>query len=199
MPLDFTRKNIRLPLKNYRGKGSYFVTLCFHRRWRLGTNPRLARWLIKDLEEQASACSFLVHAYCIMPDHIHFLAEGATAESDLTQFVIAFKQGTAFQFTGRTELPLWQFKYYDHILRRAEGAEKVAWYIWMNPVRQGLCRLPQEFPFSGSFTELGARLFRSQPILGWIPPWKCSATLKGGTQGSGNEPKKDAALKRGAT
>jgi putative transposase len=177
MPRNFTRKNIRLPLENYRGKGSYFVTLCFHHRRRLGTNPRIARWLIKHLGEHASACRFLIHAYCIMPDHIHFLVEGATAESDLTQFVIAFKQGTAFQFTGRTEFSLWQFKYYDHILRRAEGAERVAWYIWMNPVRKGLCRMPQDFPFYGSFTELGIRLFRSQPILGWIPPWKCSPTL----------------------
>jgi len=119
---------------------------------------------------------------------LHFLAEGASADSDLTKFVLSFKQGTAFQFAGKAKFPLWQFKYYDHILRKAEGAGRVAWYTWLNPVRKGLCRLPQDFLFSGSFTERGMRLFGSQPSSEWIPPWKEKAEKQG-----------DATLKRGAT
>ncbi len=50
------------------------------------------------------------------------------------------------------------------------AAEDVAWYIWMNPVRRGLCREPREFRFSGSFT-LPWRSKKSGNSS-WTPPWK---------------------------
>jgi hypothetical protein len=42
----------------------------------------------------------------------------------------------------------------------------------MNPVRQGLCRTPMDYPFLGSFTEMGARLLEGSPAMEWMPPWE---------------------------
>lgn len=172
MAADFKRKNIRLPAGNYRGQQLYFVTLCFDGRRRFGANQRLDSWLIDRLRKHSAACGFFVHAYYVMPDHMHVLAQPRTHESDLIRFVEAFKQETAVEFSRRTHRRLWQFKYYDRILRKADAADRVAWYIWMNPVRKGLCAAPSDYPFLGSFTELGAKLLRSAIPSAWEPPWK---------------------------
>jgi putative transposase len=107
-----------------------------------------------------------------MPDHLHLLAEGADKESDLLEFVTSFKKETAFDFERKEKQRLWQFKFYDHILRSAAAIDAVCWYIWLNPVRKGICRTPGEYAFSGSFTEQGMKLLKEAPATGWIPPWK---------------------------
>jgi REP element-mobilizing transposase RayT len=180
------RKNIRLPAGYYTGRRSYFLTLCFDDRHRFGSNPRIARWLIARLRKHGEECRFFVHAYCVMPDQVHVLASAASDESSLMKFAESFKQDTGFEFAQRAHRRLWQFKYYDRILRSGDAADRVAWYIWLNPVRQGLCRAPAEYPFLGSFTEIGARMLKSSPAPEWTPPWK---SKRGG---------KDAALKAAA-
>jgi REP element-mobilizing transposase RayT len=174
---NFPRKNIRLRTENYHGRRLYFVTLCFHNRRRFGTNPRVARWIIGQLQKHAVACEFFIHAYCVMPDHLHVLTAASTDTSNLIKFVESFKQETAIEFSRRTHRPFWQFKYYDRILRRTDSADGVAWYIWLNPVRAGLCRTPSDYPFLGSFTELGKRMLKGSPANEWTLPWK-SAALK---------------------
>jgi len=41
--------------------------------------------------------SFDVHAYCLMPDHLHFLAEGTEPTSDLRHFIKSLKIKTSRQ------------------------------------------------------------------------------------------------------
>ena len=168
----FKRKNIRLPAGRYSGPGAYFITLCFHNRHRFGANPRLVAWLVEQLRKHADACGFHIHAYCVMPDHLHVLAAACSEESNLIKFVESFKQETALEFARRTHRRLWQFKYYDRILRGADGVGRVACYIWMNPVRQGLCRAPADYPFLGAFTEIGQKMLNSFSVPDWTPPWK---------------------------
>jgi putative transposase len=172
---EFRHKNIRLPEERYVGRQLYFVTLCFHNRRRLGSNPRIARWIIDQLRQHAAACEFFVHAYCVMPDHVHMLAGGASETSNLLKFAMSFKQETAAAFARKVHRPLWQFRYYDHILRGHDSADRVAWYIWSNPVRNGLSAKPTDYPFLGSFTEIGARMLKGSAPAEWIPPWKNAA------------------------
>ena len=106
-----------------------------------------------------------------MPDHLHVLAEATTATAELVRFVSAFKQETGFAYPKREHRRLWQERYYERILREAEEAETVAWYIWLNPVRKGICVAPQEYGLSGSFTILDWR-GRCTPAESWVPPWK---------------------------
>jgi len=168
----FDRKNIRLSPDRYLGRTFYFLTLCFADRQPFGADARLASWLIARLRKDAVSCGFHVHAYCVMPDHMHILAAAAAEESNLMKFVESFKQETAVVFARRKHRELWQFKYYDRILRGSDSPESVAWYIWLNPVRKGLCQRPSEYPFLGSFTEIGARLLKGSEASAWTPPWK---------------------------
>lgn len=172
MANEFRRKNIRLPQENYVGRKLYFVTLCFKSRRPFGADAKVANWLIDRLQKHAARLHFFVHAYCIMPDHIHVLVDAASDDSNLIDFVHSYKQETAFESAQRNKQPLWQFKYYDRILRQSDPPERVAWYIWMNPVRKRICKAPLEYPFLGSFTAIGAKLLNSTRAPEWAPPWK---------------------------
>lgn len=164
-----TRKSTRLPHLNYVGQKFYFVTICCINRKPVFLSPKLSHWLLTLLRSQAVATSFKVHAYCLMPDHLHFLAEGTEPTSDLLHFVKSFKIRSSRQYDlfGRI---LWQERFYDHVLRSLESVEPVAWYIWLNPVRKGLVERPHEYPFAGSCT--GRKMPTAWSGFDWCPPWK---------------------------
>lgn len=128
--MEFRRKNIRLPACSYAGQRWYFLSAC--------TEGRTPRFLRADsveeqlalLDQMASKEKFATQAYCFMPDHLAF-SNG-------------FKQRSGYAFKQRVKQRLWQHKPYDHILRDGDSWEAVATYIWMNPVREGLCQRAED-------------------------------------------------------
>lgn len=157
---------------HYLGCRWYFVTLCCDRRRRVFVDPAFTELTTITLRERSSRSGFGAYAYCFMPDHLHILVEGLNPLSDLLGFIADFKQRTTSQF--HREFPgrsLWQKKFYDHILRPKDSADAVAAYIWMNPVRKGLCLQPEDYPHSGSFSLEWKKATRSSPSC-WTPPWK---------------------------
>ncbi|MGB2632298.1 MAG: transposase, partial [Candidatus Acidiferrum sp.] len=158
MPQLFRRKNIRLPVPNYQGPHLCFATLCFNHRAPLASDPAVADWLISTLRECALRKSFLVHAYCVMADHLHFLTEGTNPAMNVISLVRSFKQTTGYLFSQRQRQHLWQEKWSDHLLRNNESVEAVCWYIWLNPGRKRICTRPSEYPFLGSFSNFASRL-----------------------------------------
>ena len=166
--MQFERKRNRLEAEKYFGRGRFFVTTCCRGRRTIFKHVETATAIVECLRDQSDRCGFDVHAYCVMPDHVHFLAEGKTDASDLIRFVKAFKQATGFACRERVQGPLWEKSFYDHILRSRDSDEDVAWYIWMNPVRKALCTNPAEFSYSGSFTMKW--LDQTPPQHPWHPP-----------------------------
>ncbi len=168
--MHFRRKNIRLPSLNYCGRGWFFITLCCDAGRQVFADGQKARWLIDCLRYEAETARFGIHAFCVMPDHVHLLVEGREPASDLLRFVKALKQRTGFLYSREFHEHLWQKKFYDHVLRPHDAPDTVAWYIWMNPVRQGICAQPREHPYCGSFTVPWEKA--TPPEESWIPPWK---------------------------
>jgi putative transposase len=121
---------------------------------------------------------FLIHAYCFMPDHVHFLVEGQAPSSDLVQFVGQWKQTTGYLF--RNDLPsrFWQKRFHDYVLRKASESEAIAWYIWLNPVRKKIVATPEQYPHSGSFTVEWPKIAPRPPSIPWLPPWKPMAGMR---------------------
>ncbi len=173
---EFRRKNVRLPRTAYTGRQWYFVTACTEGRREELKDRLLVRSNLALLANQASRDGFAVQAFCFMPDHLHLLLSGQRDDSDCLAFVKGFKQRSAFEFARGARRRLWQRGFYDHILRPSDHWETVASYIWMNPVRKGLCGRAEEWPFSGPETVDWRRAVR-YPAGSWIPPWK-SAGLK---------------------
>jgi putative transposase len=89
-------------------------------------------------------------AYCFMPDHMHLLIEGQSEASDALAFVHRAKQLSGYEFSKMFGRTLWQPSFNDHILRDDEATLSVARYIFENPVRAGLVKNPEDYPFLGS-------------------------------------------------
>jgi putative transposase len=164
------RENIRLARHEYLGRKIYFVTICTEGRRVIFQDANRDTAAIAALRKVSEAMNFFVHAFCLMPDHAHILVEGKTFASDLVKFVAQWKQNTGYTF--RDELPrrFWQRRFYDHVLRRPEDSDVVAWYIWMNPVRKGIVAEASMYPFSGSFTVEWPKTAAAVGV--WVPPWK---------------------------
>jgi len=146
------RKQIRLTPDQSIGRAIYFVTICAEGRRPIFNDANRCRVAIDALKRSAARAKFSVHAFCFMPDHVHFLVEGQSPGSKLVKFANQWKQLTGYLLRGELPHGFWQRRFYDHILRHAEDSQSVGWYIWMNPVRRGIVAEAHQYPFSGSFT-----------------------------------------------
>ena len=145
--MEFRRKNIRLLRSDYLGHQWYFLTACTEDRAPFLRDAPLVFEHLDLLGEEAKEQWVAIQAYCFMPDHLHLLTNGTHPKAECLRFVKVFKQRSAYAFKQDTGLRLWQHKPYDHILRSGENWQVVAYYIWMNPVRKGLCKRSQDWPF----------------------------------------------------
>jgi len=164
---------IRLPEENYRGSRWYFVTLCTHERSEYFCDRPTAEWLLRLLRDESRQNCFAVRAFCLMPDHLHLLLQGASLNADLLQFIGTFKKKSTHRFWLRNRKDLWQESFYDHILRDEDTPANVAWYIWLNPIRAGLTKKPEDYPFAGPFMK-GWNAGQS-PKGTWTPPKRAKA------------------------
>lgn len=92
--------------------------------------------------------------WVVMPNHVHVLVK-IFAPWSLGQVLHSWKSYTAnlinhhLTENHRPPLqPVWQREYWDRYIRGPAHYQKVVAYIRMNPVKAGLCRHPQEWPFS---------------------------------------------------
>jgi len=142
------RRKIRLPRSSYRESHCFFVTIGTHKRYGwFGRHHALGDELVNILNHTASGRHTQFFAWCIMPDHVHLLVQ----DPDIVDLVRLLK-GRATPLARRVEPQrrLWQRSFYDHGLRRDESVERVAQYIFENPVRRELARSPPEYRWSGS-------------------------------------------------
>ena len=142
------RRRIRLARTVYRESHVFFVTIGTHQRhpW-FRLHPGLCESLIEILNNTAGERQTQFFAWCIMPDHVHILVQ----DPDIVELARLLK--------GRMTPPardydagrrLWQRSFYDHGLRREESVERVAQYIFENPVRSGLVESVADYAWSGS-------------------------------------------------
>ena len=164
------RKRIRLPFGDYHGNRVYFLTLCCQARRPWFQTPARATWFIHQLEDHGHWHKFLVHAFCVMPDHVHLLVEGKSVDCNLIRFVSSLKQQTGYTFKQETGEPLWERSFFDYTLRNDREADGVAWYIWKNPVRKRLVADAGLYRYSGSFTVPWPP--QAKADIEWEPPWR---------------------------
>ena len=76
-----------------------------------------------------------------MPDHVHFLLR-FTQDVGMKEAIECWKRYTATHADIR-----WQRDFFDHRLRRDENFEEKADYIRQNPVRAGLVKKAEDWPY----------------------------------------------------
>ena len=146
----FTGKPEHVKGFDYLGRYHYFLTFCTDHRRRLFVTADAVSTVRTQIERAAAEESIALLAYCYMPDHVHFLAEGKADDSDCLRFIARAKQFSGFHYKARFNQRLWQRYGYEHTLRSDEAAISVARYILENPVRAGLVARIEDYSYSGS-------------------------------------------------
>ncbi len=141
-PLERLLEKSRAPL--------WFVTFNTHRRARLLANAATHERFLKFCAK-ASERDIFVGRYALMPDHAHLFVAGAP-DFKLAPWVRILKLSLSSVIPALR--PHWQEGFFDHLLRHGESYTQKWEYVRQNPVRAGLVRMPEEWPYQGEFTAL---------------------------------------------
>ncbi|MFA7171944.1 MAG: transposase [Kiritimatiellia bacterium] len=97
-----------------------------------------------------------LHAWCIMPNHVHILVEPLTNLAGIIQGWKSYtarwvlRQNHCLQLRIPGPKRLWMREYWDRYIRNFEHYQKAVNYIHRNPVIAGLCQSPEDWPWSSA-------------------------------------------------
>ena len=112
--------------------------------------PEIAEAIAKSLEfAQVELKSYALHAYVVMPNHVHLLIAPAKPVAEIVHSLKGYTARAANLLLDRTGLPFWQRESYDHWVRDGEF-DRIVRYIDMSPVRAGLVAEPHLYPWSSA-------------------------------------------------
>ena len=125
------------------------VTICAHQRRPIfAKHPEIAQLVMDKFMEAAAAMTIKVYCLCVMPDHLHAVVMVEQGGRNLAALVRGVKTRVTLA-TRRTKVgPLWHASFHDHIVRDNEGLRATCTYVVNNPVRKGLVRKWEDYPFA---------------------------------------------------
>jgi putative transposase len=125
----------------------HFVTFsCYGRAPLLGT-ARARDTFEQALEQTRQWYGFYVAGYVVMPEHVHLLIS-EPERAKLSVALQMLKQNVAQRLHSREGGLLWLPRYYDfNVCSEAKRVEKLR-YVHRNPVKRGLVRSPEDWPWS---------------------------------------------------
>jgi putative transposase len=126
---------------------TFFVTTVTANRRRLFQTERNAELLIRILQDNRQKGRFELHAYVIMPDHIHLLL--TPAENVSLEKAMQYIKG-GFSFRLKSKLDVWMRSFNETQIMSAERFLSCARYVHENPVRRGLASKSEDFEFSSA-------------------------------------------------
>jgi len=105
--------------------------------------------ILQSLAEARLHRKFLLLAYCLMPTHLHLLV--APSDEDRLSGVmreIKIRSAKRMRAARPKQKTLWQARYFDRIMRHRQELSETLDYIHLNPVKDGLVKSPDRWPWS---------------------------------------------------
>jgi putative transposase len=139
--------------------GTFFVTSATFNRRRLFQVAANAELFLETLQLYRHEGRYKLHAFVVMPDHIHLLLtpQGITIE----RAVGLIKGG--FSHRVGSKFPVWQRGFTDHRIRDRNEFGMRLNYIHQNPVRAGIVELCESYPYSSAY-RIGIKPAREEPL-----------------------------------
>ncbi len=139
------------PLEVHNRSIIVFVTVCTAKRRKVLTSPSAREAIVAAWK---SATAWLVGRYVIMPDHVHFFCSPNGIGAPSLEAWIRFWKSVVTRSLGEPGGSIWQRHHWDRQLRRGESYGEKWQYVCRNPVRHGLVRDADEWPYQGELNEL---------------------------------------------
>ena len=140
------------PTRTKSPPGTYFVTFSTWQRARLFVVENYARLFLKTLYEYKRRGYFQLHAFVIMPEHVHLIltpSEEVTLERAIQFIKGGYSRSFGLHFGLKKEV--WQRGFTDHRIRDAHDFAFHREYIHLNPVRRGLVLNAAEYKYCSAF------------------------------------------------
>ena len=120
------------------------------------------------MDRYRAKCKVRIYGYCLMPNHAHLLLE--TGSTPLSKFMQGLQQSYT-QYYNRMHRKVghvFQGRYKAIICDKDQYLLALIRYIHLNPVRAGLVRRPERYPYSGHRNYLinsTPRILEPGPVL----------------------------------
>jgi len=141
-----TRKSLphEIPLWLDPNKEDYFITICCQKRGRNQLAiPAIGPALIETIKHRNDRQIWYAHLAVVMPDHVHVVISFGRTDKRTQMIVSKWKEWTAKTLGIR-----WQRDFFEHRLRGDESFREKADYVLTNPVRAGLVKRWQDWPYT---------------------------------------------------
>jgi len=113
--------------------------------------PAIANMIVEAMHYNANVLGhYLLHAFVVMPNHVHLLASPAVLLAKLTKSLKGITARRANAMLALTGSPFWQEESYGHLVRHMPEFEKIRNYIEGNPVRAGLAGEAKDYRWSSA-------------------------------------------------
>ncbi len=113
--------------------------------------PEIAKFVENALiDGESSLHRYQLHAFVIMPNHVHLLVTPNVNSSRWLGPLKGFTSYQANQILGTHGRAFWQDESYDHLVRSDSEFERIRSYIEQNPVMAGLVATARQFQWSSA-------------------------------------------------
>jgi putative transposase len=128
-------------------EGTFFITTITYNRRCLFQLPANAELFLETLQHYRAENRYKLHAFVVMPDHVHLLLTPINQTISHTMNLIkgGFSRRVASKF------PIWQRGFADHLILDADHHRSRIAYIHQNPVRAHLSTTPELYPYSSAY------------------------------------------------
>ena len=126
---------------------TFFTTAVTANRRRLFQVHSNADLLLNLFQEDRAKGRYRLHAFVLMPDHIHLILTPAPDVS--IEKAMQFIKG-GFSFRLRSKIEIWQSGFAKRRIEDARAYHNHLSYLHGNPVRAGLCERVEEFSYSSA-------------------------------------------------
>jgi putative transposase len=156
VPFHERKHPVHLAPKEWRNASLVqFVTVCAKNRKPILANVDVHQAL-RDVWSDST--EWLVGRYMIMPDHVHLFCAPANANRcALKRWIHFWKSGATRMLSDVCKGPLWQASFWDRQLRSSDSYSGKWNYVRQNPVRAGLVKLEDNWPYQGEMSQFRFR------------------------------------------
>lgn len=116
-------------------------------------DPEIAGYVEEAIIRGAELGHYNLHAYVVMPNHVHVLFEPCLPLARITRGLKGVSARDANATLSRVGKPFWQDESFDHWVRNEGEFERIRSYIERNPVAAGLVKKPEDWPWSSARIE----------------------------------------------
>jgi REP element-mobilizing transposase RayT len=140
-----------------------YLTICTQDRRRFLANPQIHE-SFQTFARNATDWQVFVGRYVIMPDHVHFFAGFTPLSPSLDRWIKSWKNALSKTLRGMNIPPRhFEKDFFDHVMRSEESYEQKWLYVRENPVRAGLVKRWEDWPYQGEIHPLAVAAVYDRP------------------------------------